>query len=310
MFVGNFKVKFIVSAWCGIMLTSFASSETISKFVDKTIWAIPNGPLELSGICHVASNEYACVSDSGGRVYSLFINESQIESPSYSLGVDDFILTREGVGHDLEGCVYIDGAMLCVDESNSSIKVYYPDKKDIFSIKVPTPKVFSNCGLESLAYFPKDKLFVTCTEQATYGAQKGKINLIFFNLDLTSKKCCIKYEIPYQIDDFSGKNVYRNGVSELLAWDENTLLVVERAVDLYGRVPRSRIRIYMLDIECSDKCPINNMLDKQLVYEYDSNFVPINIEGICRIPNTNKLLVVHDLPGMCFVGYLEAEVGK
>lgn len=308
MFIDNLKLKGLFVAGCGLLFSSFAIAEPISKLIDKAMWGVPNGPLELSGICHVATNEYACVSDSGGRVNSFFIDESQIDSQNYMPTAKDFVLLREGVGHDLEACVSVDDAMLCIDESTSSIKAYYPNKKDCISISLPVKNVVSNCGLESLAYFPKNKLFVTCTEHATHGAPKGEIKLIFFTLDLDSKKCNVKYEIPYKIDEFDGKNTYRNGVSELLAWDESTLLVVERAVDLQGRIPRSRIRIYAIDLRGIDKSLIDKGIAKQLVYEYESKIMPVNIEGICRIPNTNKLLVVHDLPGMCIIGILEADM--
>lgn len=306
MRIEQLKIKFFLVALCGFFLTSVAFAEPISMFIDKAIWGIHSGPLELSGICHVASNEYACVSDSGGRVYSFFFNHDKIDTPGYMPTAENFVLIKEGLGHDLESCIYADGAILCIDESTSSIKGFYLNKKDWISIKLPVKNVVSNCGLESLAYFPNNQLFVTCTEQAIHGAPNGQVKLIFFTLDLKNKTYSIKAEIPYQIDVFCGEKVYRNGVSELLAWDDETLLVIERAIDMGRMIPHSRIRIYALKvkIDYSQNGIVTMKSDKKLVYEYDSKIAPANVEGICRIPNTKDLLFVHDLHGICSLGVL------
>lgn len=290
-----------------IMISSNLIADTSFKLKEKTKWNVLNSPLELSGICHISSNEYACVSDSGGRVFSFFIDENQLNSSNYVPTAKNFKLVREGVGYDLEGCAFVDGFLLCVDESNSSIKVLDSHKNEYFSFNLPIGKISSNCGVESLTYFSENQMFVTCTEQPTCGAPKNQIKLLFFTVDFVNKRCFVKYEIPYQIDEFDRNNIYRNGVSELLAWDKDTLLVVERAVNFDKKSPHCRIRIYAIDVSSGVEALEINGIDKHLVYEYDLDFFPANIEGIVRIPGEDKAIVLHDLPKMCVIGILEKD---
>lgn len=301
------NIKLFLVALKIFLLSGMAMGGENFKFVDKAVWGIFNGPLELSGICNVSSNEYACVSDSGGKIYSFFIDDTKLDSPDYVPLAESFKLIQEDAGFDLEGCVYVDDAIFSIDESNSTIKVLYPRDGAFVSVPLHIRNFKPNCGFESLAYYPSKKLFVTCTEQAMYGVPPRQVKLIFFTMDIKKRKCKIMYEIPYLIDEFYGKNVYRNGVSDLYVWDETTLLVVERATDLDGRIPSTRIRIYAVKLNDLDKSFTDNSLKKQLVYEYESKIVPANIEGICRIPKTDKLIAVHDLPGLCVVGLLGVE---
>lgn len=303
--------KLQLSVLLGLFLfQSITNAQTLEKFTTDLVWNIYQGPLELSGICHIATNEYACVSDSGGKVYSFFLDDKNL-STDFMPTKESFRLIRQGIGHDLEACFYVDDAILCIDEATSSVKRFkYGSDSPVATIQLPIKNIVSNCGLESLAYSKKDKVFITCTEQPVKGAESRIIKMLLFKIDTETNRCIKEHEFQYQIDQFDGKKVYRNGISELVVWDDETLLVIERAVDLEGTIPFSRICIYAVDWAAIRATPSNQSVAKRLVYESASKFFPMNIEGACRIPGTNKLLILHDLPSICFMGTLEGIISK
>ena len=284
------------------------NSEQIQSLNLLTQWNVVNGPLELSGITHYKTNEFICVSDSNGGIYSFNFDFADILKPENAPKSTNFRLLANGIGWDLEGCVIAFDKIWCVNEGNSKIYVVDPDKfvkERVISTSIRN--FVSNCGLESLAYLSESEEFVTCIEQPIDAKSNGIVDLSFFKLNHTTTELIKIKTIPYQIDKFEGKNIYRNGISEITAWDADTLLIVERAVDLGQRLPKSRIRIYAIDTDGMSKSQEGKPISKRLVYEYNSSFLPCNIEGLCRVPNTNLLLAVQDLPSMCCISVFMAQ---
>jgi hypothetical protein len=217
-----------------------------------------SGAAELSGISWVGSSRFLLVGDGGQRaIWDAWIEinpvSGRIEAQSIAARVD-----VAGVGADVEG-IAIDrrtGTFLAADESASAIRRFdLATSVGCGSLRVPPvfarPNLRANFGFEALGCLHGEAW--TANEEALVSdgpvssTQAGAwVRLQRFDVDGFPAG-----QWAYRCDPISGMtdlvDVERSGVVDLVPWDRDTLLVLER--EFGGTViPDFRSRLYAVDL--------------------------------------------------------------
>lgn len=268
------------------------------KAFDKNI---PAG--NYSGITRLKDDLYALVSDKSDRD-GYFIFKIDVDS------INGDILNIENKGffasnvpnRDAEGIAYIPKrkTVLIVGESDGRIMEY--DSTGTFTgRKLCLEEASKNYGYESLSYNENTDLLWTCTENMYSSPEEilandsaAVVTLQAYDTDL---RLVSKY--LYRLDRPQAENkgkYYTHGVSELLALDDGSLIVLEREF----RVPKKILGAYVVCklyrvlpqktffIERYNTSSIDE-LSKDILCEWTTkltllNYSLANYEGMCLGP--------------------------
>lgn len=283
---------------------------------------VPAG--NYSGICHLRDNEYLVVSDKSATD-GFFVFAIDIDSVTGNIrSVENRGFRSSGLtNRDGEGIAYLPVAnsVLISGEADGKILEYYLDGKPT-GREAELPAVFAtaaaNLGLESLSYSAATHRLWTCNESTlegdgqradAYNHARNRIRLQSFDDSLRALR-----QYPYEMDaPIGGKNArwYAMGVSELVALDDASLLVLER--EFY--VPAAKVgafvncKLYQVwpelynDDSRAARMDAPFFLPKHLVCEWHTSLSLTgrslaNYEGICLGPKlqdgSQVLLLVAD----------------
>ena len=264
---------------------------------------VPAG--NYSGITRIGKDEYAVVSDKSPKdgYYVFRITIDSIKGYVYDVQTICFRGVND-INRDAEGIVYLPqtNTLLISGEADNQIFEYQLDgNRTIRKVELPSilRTASRNEGLESLAYNEQTHEIWTCAEstlpedgaQATYSnGIKNNIRLFSFDENLQPKS-----QYLYQMDApkiHKKAYIFAHGVSELLALDNGSLLVLER--EFY--VPKKKIGSYVINriyqvfphhvLQDGNQLP---MLDKVLLTEWKTKLNLLsrkiaNYEGMCLGP--------------------------
>ena len=199
-------------------------------------------------------------------------------------------------------------------------RIFISAKNGEFIDTFQTPSVFhmsahetgprNNGGFEGLAISPdKQYVYVSTEEPLINDGPRAGLNdssavVRIIKLDIQTRKPVAQY--AYKIDPVAHEVIpsggFRvNGISDIMFWDENHLLVVERSFST-GRLSCT-IRVYLADIRnARDISKLNSLngaayttLSKKLMFNMDTlNMFIDNIEGVTfgpRLANGSRTLI-------------------
>ena len=260
---------------------------------------------QLSGITHLADNDFLVVSDKGGLIVraTVEIDSETGEIKRAKLGEP----LATGAGKDLED-IAMDpskGVVYVCDESGSWITSHrLSDGKRIKQFRTPyqlkSQRPRPNLGLESLAW--SNGFLWTANEEASPGdgdraTQNAgtRVRVQSFTQDIKPGHAYFYLTDPHMGD----KNIIQraqSGVVGLVSLPDRRLIVMERALGGHA-LPAFRIRLYLVDTnvtETGDGTPA--LLTKKLLLEINTGRA--NYEGITLGPRLNNgdytLLLVCD----------------
>ena len=311
--------KYILNILFFIILSLSVSAQESILYKQHNMknWGIPAG--NYSGITHIQGDRYALVSDkqeadgwteagisflpSGDIENVLFVNHHFNNQASAQV-------------RDSEGIVYVpEGNIFVAAESDQQIiGLSLAGKPTGKTLSIPAcfglDNIFPNYGFESLAYNTEKEIFWTTTEQGLKSDVSAPsspeiriptlLRLQSFDAHLNPlRQYAYKTDAP--IAKHSGRH-YAFGVSEILAMNDTTLLVMERELNIpkYYNHSKCHIRIYSVNPEkhqpiADTSVPLSEMdssafIPKKLVCAFSTDFSLFgkknlaNYEGMCLGP--------------------------
>ena len=263
--------------------------------------SVPAG--NYSGIAHLYDNVYALADDKapydGYRKVEIVVDSINGEIKSVA---DRGYVASNVKNRDTEGIVYVkkSGTLMTIGEADSKIICYSDDCQNIVK-ELQLEKGTGNSSYESLCHDEESGVIYACTEAplpADDDANHNKIRIQAFDLNFNKIGNWM-----YRTDKPAGKKdkagVYAFGVSELMAYDSHTLLVLERE----AYVPKKKIgawticKLYKVDLSQSgnvgraEKAADVSIptVRKQLLHRWKTkmNFTRqnfANYEGMCMSP--------------------------
>lgn len=231
------------------LMTPSLSAQISVKINDQISFGKKIPPGNYSGITRLKDDSYAVVSDKS-ELDGFFIFRIYIDSINGNIvNVENEGFVASAVSNrDAEGIAYIPErkTVLIVGERDGRIMEY--DSVGTFTGReLLLEKESKTYGYESLTYNENTGLLWTCTENIYSDAYAILANdtmvvvrLKAFNTDLYPVSTYL-YRLDKPLSDNIGK-YYAHGVSELLALDDGSLIVLEREF----RVPKSMIGAYVL----------------------------------------------------------------
>lgn len=259
---------------------------------------IPAG--NYSGITRIKDNLYALVSDKSDRDgYFIFkIDVDSINGDILNIENKGFIASNVP-NRDAEGIAYIPKrkTVLIVGESDDRIMEY--DSVGTFTGRELSLEAASkNYGYESLSYNENTNLLWTCTENMYSNADEmlatdsaAVVTLQAYNTDLRLDSKYL-YRLDRPLADNKGK-YYAHGVSELLALDDCSLIVLEREF----RVPKNILGSYVV-------CKLYRVFPQKSLLKKQQNTISLEVlpkdmlcEWTTRLTILNHSLANYE--GMC-----------
>lgn len=316
-----------------LMLTLALSGQEVQSFKqhDMKKWGIPAG--NYSGITHIEGNRFALVSDkqeaNGWTEVSIsFLPSGDIDRMQFIR--HHYEAKTQGKVRDSEGIAYVPGQGFFVSAENDQqiLELSEEGTPTSRSLSVPTPfrrtNIFSNCGFESLAYNANQGILWTTTEQglksdvkaqSTYSSRTPTLLRIqSFDSDLQPLEQ-FAYSTEAPATTLKPKH-YAFGVSELLALNDSTLIVMERELNIPEQYNRAQCIIRLFCISPSPEraiadtsVPLNKMskssfLPKKHLYSFHTDIRLLgrkdfaNYEGMCLGPKladgSQTLLLISD----------------
>lgn len=269
--------------------------------INKT--GVPYG--QFSGITPINDSTYAIVHDKSDSIY--YIRMDNHLNVKY-IGAKEFHNLKK---RDPEGIAYIDSTntFFVSGEEDQKIIEYNTDGT-ITGRELYIPYDYrvsnrrGNAGFESLSYNKRTNCFWTTTEQ---GIKTEPINmhhlLCFDGASLKPKNEDVIYYSD-SLDEPSMKRLtakgrYANGISDILALDDGTLIVMERECF----IPRKKIgawcKISLYHFNPSNKKKLLLHQFKTRISLIKINFA--NYEGLCVGPTqtdgTKTILLINDSQG-------------
>ncbi|MEG5067440.1 esterase-like activity of phytase family protein, partial [Microcoleus sp. B3-A4] len=287
----------------------------------------------LSGLTYDAgTNTYYAISDgrnSGSslgpsRFYTLTI--PNVSSGSLATGGVVFTGVRQ-IGNpppfaadtsDTEGIGFIGGNVFVSSEGNFSTNTQpFINRFNIaagnqnLALTIPSPKydvssadttsgIRNNQAFESLTITPSASFLFTATENAL--EQDGPAS----STTAGTRSRILRYDLS--TNTANGEFLYntdpRNGISEMLAVDDNTLLVLERFLDLSTTPPSGDLKLYQISLTGATDIQNNTGLIASGV----AGITPVSKTQIADFPNTSGF-PVNNFEGMTF-GPSQTATGK
>ena len=293
---------FAIGIFTAVTVTDVSAQ--ISVTVNKQMSFGKNVPAgNYSGITGMGNGLYAVVSDKSEHDgYFVFnIDIDSISGEIINVRNKGFVAS-DVPNRDAEGITYIPerNTVLIVGERDSRIMEY--DSVGTFTGReLYLAKASENFGYESLSYNENTGLLWTCTENVYPDANAlmtsdtaAVVRLQSFNVDLRPVSA-YSYRMDKPQADSAGKH-YAHGISELLALDDGSLVVLEREF----RVPESILGAYVVcklylvrpqssaSTEYMSESP-ETELPKELLCEWKTrlalfNYSLANYEGMCLGP--------------------------
>lgn len=267
---------------------------------------IPHG--NYSGITRVNDSLYAVVSDKDDTYAFHFLS---IDINKYSGKITDIKWTNPANGcniasRDPEAIAYCQerNSFFIAGEADQRIIEYsydgLPTGKELsVPIEFAKENIQSNRGFESLTYNSCHQTFWTTTE-SPLKTDDNRLRIQGFGLDLKPS-----VQIPYATDEPQKRRKARmfvHGVTDLIATDDGTLIVMEREACLATRYIGSycTIKLYLTSLNPDasyTKTPIGSFTTKLQLGKM--NFA--NYEGLCLGPKLNDgrqtIILISDSQG-------------
>ncbi|MGH7790118.1 MAG: esterase-like activity of phytase family protein [Candidatus Binatia bacterium] len=270
------------------------------------------GAAELSGITWAGGTQFFVVGDNAGVVFPLTVtldaSSGSITTAALSAGI------ALGVGSDPEGLAYdsVNDSVYVGDESGPAIREHALADGSLLQT-VAVPAVFSayrpNLSLESLSRAPDGPLWTVNEEALSVdGPVSSSSTGTTVRLQRFDSALVPAGQWAYVTDPIAGdigapgRDIEVSGVSDLVALNDNQLLVLERALG----VGLFRHRIYEVDFSTATDVSAEpdltlasyTAVTKVLLWE---GFSAINFEGIALGPmldgGARSLLLVSDNGG-------------
>jgi uncharacterized protein YjiK len=206
---------------------------------------------------------------------------------------------------ELEGIAYskqADSYFVSDEQSQGTRIMKFDQATDFKRIVLPNNKPFlplsaHNSGIEGLTITDNNQFLYYAFERPTDNCQESGL-ITIGKIDLKTSKV---EAYPYQLHNVTDDILGTNGVSALLAWNDSTLLVMERAyIPNTGNI----VRLYEVQvtgtgrntniISCGSDKPSN--LASRLVYDFASEpAIKIdNAEGMCFNEDRTMLFIITD----------------
>ena len=294
-------------------------------------WGIPQG--NYSGITHIEGDRYALISDKqeadGWTEVSItFLPSGDIDRMQFV--AHHYNQATRGKARDSEGIAYVEGRGLfvCAESDQQILELSEEGTPTGRKLAVPTvfntSNTFPNYGFEALTYDTKQGIFWTSTEQGLrsdvttmttiMSPTPTLLRLQVFGSDLQPlHQFAYKTEVP--VTKLAPKH-FAFGVSELLATDDGTLIVMERELNIPKNYNRAQCNIRLFSVNphsnqaiAETSTPLREMdanafLQKKPLFAFSTgirlfgkkNFA--NYEGMCLGPKLadgrQTLLLVAD----------------
>lgn len=305
-----------------------AQEVTFFKQHNMKRWDIPSG--NYSGITHIEGDRYALVSDKqeadGWTEVSIsFLPSGDIEKMQFI--ARHYNAQSAGNARDAEGIAYIPQEGFFVGaENDQQILAYSKDGKPT-GVSLPVPSsfaptnIYSNYGFESLTSSRKTGTIWTTTEQGLRTdvpapsspsfVQPTLLRILSFDFKRQLlNQYAYKTEAP--ITKGSSRH-YAFGVSEMLALNDTSLLVMERELNIPASYNRSRCNIRIFSVNPERVLPINDIsiplsgmdnatfLTKKLLCAFRTGFSIFgkknlaNYEGMClgpELPDGKQIILL------------------
>lgn len=247
------------SAMCAQVVRSF-------KQHNMKRWGIPAG--NYSGICHIAGDRYALVSDKqtadGWTEVSItFLPSGDIDAMQF-IG-HHFDNQTLGLARDSEGIAYAPehGFFVCAENDQQILELGEDGTPTGRRLTVPAcfepQNIFPNYGFEALTYDAANGIFWSTTEQGLrsdvtaptdYSSSAPTLlRLLSFGSDLLPL-----HQFAYETEAPVTRHAPRHfafGVPELLALNDTTLLVMERELSIPKNYNRAKCRIRLFCVSPS-----------------------------------------------------------
>ena len=355
-----FFIAVLIVAGCGMSSKASAQVHELNfeKALEQQSFPHTVTPGDYSGISMIDESHYAVVSDkSAGDGF--FIFEIKLDKKSGKIlsasnssadgtGVS-FFSAGGNVNRDAEGIVYVPSLKTVFISGEADKAVYEYDMKGArtgrsFNIPTVFSGASSNSGFESLAYNANTHRFWTTTESTipSDGAQatatNGVQNVLRFqsfdeNLQPVAQYV-YKMDAPsaaaLETENKAAANMpYAMGVSELLALDDGSMIVLEREFYIPSGIMGARVvcKLYLVNpADCkpiaaadisqfSAAIPANApVLSKRLLYQFTTaiksliDFNIANYEGMCLGPvlsNGNQTVILISDSQSGYKGFLQ-----
>ena len=303
-----------------MLLTAFGlCAQEVQGFKQHNMkrWGIPAG--NYSGIAHIGGDRYALVSDKqtadGWTEVSIAFRASgDIDRMKFI--AHHYNPATAGKARDSEGIAYVPGRGLYVSAENDQkiLELSANGAATGRSLSVPTcfstSNIFPNYGFEALTYDAGQGVFWTTTEQGlrsdvatmtTYASPSPTLLRIqSFGFDMQPLQ-----QYAYMTEAPIARHSpihYAFGVPELLAFDDGTLIVMERELSIPRNYNRALCHIRLFSVVpgkgqaiAENSIPLreadsNTFLQKKPLYAFHTgirllgkkNFA--NYEGMCLGP--------------------------
>lgn len=250
----------------------------------------------ISGIDYDRKNgQYLLISDAGkkhgnSRYYTVDIKFK----PQISIDFKDVHylanneLRGEGVRITPSGMLLTDERT--IDDKERSFVFQYGDDGRSEEIPLPTKfqqPMWDNSGFEGLAFSEKNnKMYIALERAMPESLDRYTVSILEYDLDNLSLPP-VEYYYPLQ------RKLEGNGISEIMIFDDSSLLVVER--DWVS--PNNYVSIYEVQLDGKP----SKVLDPKKVFTFDNvthiggmEFKINNIEGITMSPNQDYLILASD----------------
>lgn len=316
-----------------LLLTIGLYAQEVRSFKqhDMKRWGIPTG--NYSGITHIEGNRYALISDKQDadgwtEVSITFLPSGDIDEMQLIAHHHD--AQTSGKARDSEGIAYVagQGLFVCAENDQKILELSHKGEPTGRNLNVPTDfntsNIFPNYGFEALAYNTKQGIFWTTTEQglksdvaspASHASPTPTLlRLQSFDSDLQPLfQYAYMTEVP--AINHTPKH-FAFGVSELLALNDTTLIVMERELNIPKRYNRAKCNIRLFCVTPTPEQAIadtsaplhetdrNRFLQKRPLFSFSTgirlmgkkNFA--NYEGMCLGPTLDdgrqSILLVAD----------------
>ncbi|MEG4021326.1 esterase-like activity of phytase family protein, partial [Microcoleus sp. S13C4] len=269
----------------------------------------------LSGLTYAGNNTYYAISDGRNipgaspgpsRFYTLTIPTVSSGSLTPAPGQVNFTAVTQ-IGNppafpfapdtsDTEGIGFIGGNVFVSSEGNfstntppfiNSFAIATGQQNLVLPISFPkydalaatTTGIRNNQGFESLTITPSQSFLFTATENAL--EQDGTAS----SATAGARSRILRYNLA--TNTANGEFLYntdpRNGISEMLAVDDNTLLVLERFLDLSTNPPSGDLKLYQVSLNGATDIQSNTGLIASGV----AGITPVSKTLIADFPNTS-----------------------
>ena len=248
-----------------MLMTSALCAQEVQGFKQHNMkrWGIPQG--NYSGITHIEGDRYALVSDKQEadgwtEVRISFLPSGDIDR--MELVAQHYNQATTGKARDSEGIAYVPerGLFVCAESDQQILELSEEGKPTGRKLSVPTDfktsNIFPNYGFEALTYNAEQGIFWTTTEQGLRSdvptmttivtPTPSLLRLQAFGSDLQPlRQFAYKTEEP--VTKYAPKH-YAFGVSELLATDDGTLIVMERELNIPKNYNRAQCHIRLFSV--------------------------------------------------------------